>query len=76
MRTSTVKRTSRSWVYRSGIHYTVYDQWSECIVLMTTSKTVADYWADRVNRCEHPIHYDSTDHDQRVEQWQQTQQSH
>jgi Txe/YoeB family toxin of Txe-Axe toxin-antitoxin module len=63
----------RSLVLRSRDQYKVLDLWSESIVLITTSRSVAEYWARRVDLCEHRVHYDITDHDRRVELWQQDQ---
>lgn len=60
---------------RGSDRYTVIDSWSQCLVIQTTSLTVAQYWQQRVNACGHPIHYDCTDHDLRVEAWQDQQNS-
>ena len=46
--------------------YRVIDTEYNCLVLLTSSYTVANYWRQRVNSCKHPIPYDIIAHDPRV----------
>ena len=64
-----IKARARLEWYRGSSTYTVVDTRTNCIVIQTTSYTVADYWRTRVNGCSHPLHYDITDHDRIVSEW-------